>query len=748
MDFTGDPSALAEPTALIGFRRHLRTAVVPGDGVCLVSPRRTLVLAGRSAETLASLLDGTRTLAEVVRDAAPELSPRQVGQALGRLAEAGLIGRSRPGGARRADPGSEAFWDLAGLDPVRAGEALSGSAVEVVTAGGVDADTVRRACSASGLTVVDAGTPAAFSLVICGDYLDPELAEVNARQLASGRPWLLASPHGPDVWVGPVFRPGSGPCWSCLAARLRAHRRPYAVTGVRPPDASIPAGRALAVEAAVLEAAKWLAGSRHEGQDTIWALDTLTLDSRRHRLSRRPQCPDCGDPGVVAERVRRPVVPVSRGKSSGEGIGRRALSSAEMWARYSHLADPVTGVVAEIRPDRIGASPSLYRYVSGANLALGGGSLPSLRTSLRMPSGGKGTTELEAKVSALAEAVERYCGSRSGDEPTVRAAYRDLAGRAVHPDDCQLFHDLQYRDRDRWNRANPPALRVPSPFDEHAQVDWTPVWSLTQARQRLMPTALLYYGARAGFGSACSNGNAAGASVEDAIVQGFLELVERDAVAIWWYNRIPRPAVDLSSFDDPWMRGLRTAYQALDREIWALDLTSDLGVPVVAAVSRPVGGTGTGVLLGFGAHFDIRVAVRRAMTELAQLLPAADGGGEPGTLLDSWWRRMARSPQPYLQPDPGQAPCVAGAHPHARRDDLRDDVADICRLAGRHGLDVLVLDQTRPDVGMPVVKVVAPGLRHFWPRLAPGRLFDVPVRMGWRASPTPYERLNPIPLFL
>lgn len=58
-----------------------------------------------------------------------------------------------------------------------------------------------------------------------------------------------------------------------------------------------------------------------------------------------------------------------------------------------------------------------------------------------------------------------------------------------------------------------------------------------------------------------------------------------------------------------------------------------------------------------------------------------------------------------------------------------------------------MLDQTRADVGMTVVKVVVPGLRHFWARFAPGRLYDVPVRMGWLKEPLEEEDLNPIPVF-
>jgi ribosomal protein S12 methylthiotransferase accessory factor len=61
---------------------------------------------------------------------------------------------------------------------------------------------------------------------------------------------------------------------------------------------------------------------------------------------------------------------------------------------------------------------------------------------------------------------------------------------------------------------------------------------------------------------------------------------------------------------------------------------------------------------------------------------------------------------------------------------------------------MLVLDQTRPDIGLPVVKVLVPGLRHFWARYAPGRLYDVPVQMGWLAQPLREEQLNPVPMFL
>jgi ribosomal protein S12 methylthiotransferase accessory factor len=62
-------------------------------------------------------------------------------------------------------------------------------------------------------------------------------------------------------------------------------------------------------------------------------------------------------------------------------------------------------------------------------------------------------------------------------------------------------------------------------------------------------------------------------------------------------------------------------------------------------------------------------------------------------------------------------------------------------LARGLGIEILVLDQTRTDVGMPVAKVVMPGMRHFWARFAPGRLYNV-------AAPKPELELNPAHLII
>jgi ribosomal protein S12 methylthiotransferase accessory factor YcaO len=71
-----------------------------------------------------------------------------------------------------------------------------------------------------------------------------------------------------------------------------------------------------------------------------------------------------------------------------------------------------------------------------------------------------------------------------------------------------------------------------------------------------------------------SNGCAAGNTIEEAVLQGFLELIERDAVAIWWYNRISRPEVCIAGMN---VGALNKIKNVLDEnwDYWVLDLSHD-----------------------------------------------------------------------------------------------------------------------------------------------------------------------------
>jgi ribosomal protein S12 methylthiotransferase accessory factor len=161
------------------------------------------------------------------------------------------------------------------------------------------------------------------------------------------------------------------------------------------------------------------------------------------------------------------------------------------------------------------------------------------------------------------------------------------------------------------------------------------------------------------------------------------------------------------------------------------------------------------ILIAFGAHLDPRIAVLRALTEMNQFLAPVlksdgQGGGyalRDGELLD-WWTTATLANQPHLVPDADAPARTPSSWPQLAQDDLADDLALAQQLVEERGMELLVLDQTRPDIGLPVAKVIVPGMRHFWARLAPGRLYDVPVELGWLDAPVAEADLNPIPIFI
>jgi ribosomal protein S12 methylthiotransferase accessory factor len=759
---------LAQTAQLIGFRRHLRAEVVPGEAAYLFSERGVTALFGPHVEALTPLLDGTRDLPALLKDLPDGLTAEQVGNLLTRLMDAGLVG-PRTQTLADADETALAYWDTSGLNPSSAVTDIARSRLALLAVGDLGAAATSAAAAAldsAGLSVTADPATADLSVVLCTDYLSPELAEIDAAHRAAGRPWLLAKPVGATVWIGPIFQPHEA-CWHCLTVRLRAHRRAegyvQAALGRSGPArvraVTVPPLTTTAMHMVALEAVKWLAGYRYQGQHSVWTMDSFDLRGRHHELRARPQCLACGDPTLMRAAARRPVRLQPRRKACYTGGGHRSRPPEQVLADYRHLISPITGVIKEIGRDPRG--PAFFNaFRSGPNNAAAGArSLRGLKSALRIENGGKGITALHAEVSALCEALERHSGTFDGDEERVRGSLRSLGEVAIHPNTCQLYDERQYADREACNAAHSPFQFVCTPFDERAVLDWSPVWSVTEQRHRLLPTTMLYFGAPGvpgeTYARADSNGNAAGTSIEDAVLQGLLELVERDSVALWWYNRTRAPGVDLDAFADAWIDELREVYAGLHREVWVLDLTADLGVPTMAALSRRTGSAREAIVFGFGAHPDPAVALRRALTELNQLMPAlvqAGPGGEFNCDDDPdaahWFRHATVANQPYLLPDPTVWPRRPADYRYEPSTDLAADVRAIqTRLAAR-GMQLLVLDQTRPDIGLPVVKVIVPGLRHFWARFGPGRLYDVPVELGRLPAPTPYHELNPLPLFV
>ncbi len=374
---------------------------------------------------------------------------------------------------------------------------------------------------------------------------------------------------------------------------------------------------------------------------------------------------------------------------------------------------------------------------------------------------GKGQSGSQARVSALAEAVERMGAYFRGDEPLRNTRLKDLGDAGIHPNECLLFSEDQYRNRKETNRSLiHTSVRVPEPFPGDLVVPWVPLWSMIDEVEKYLPAACCYYAfpdPSAGYCRMDYNGHAAGNSLEEAILQGFLELIERDSVALWWYNRVQMPSVDLESFDVSYIPRLKAYYRSIHRTFWVLDVTSDFGIPAFVAVSTSTlpAPANEPILYGTGAHFDARIALLRALTEMSQALPAILAARQSAAIKLEQLQQAARMDywpssnvaiETYLKPSSVAASKKIQDFPTVPYDDIPGAMLYIKKLLSEKKLDILCLDQTRQDLGLHVVKVVVPGLRPYWLRLAPGRLYEIPVQLGWLSESKYETEMNSAPI--
>jgi oxazoline/thiazoline synthase len=743
------------------FKPHFQVEIVQPNTVYLLSEESSIALTGNLYCQLAPLLDGNHTISEIIAQLKGKVDFNSIYYAINKLKTKNYLTENFNQQPRHVS----AFWSSLNLNPEIAFQRLQQASVSITAYGDVPTQSLITTLKSLGVQVQDSATSSSsktsLAVVLTDDYLRPNLEKFNQDAIAAGIPWILVKPVGTKLWLGPIFDPGKTGCWQCLAQRLQSNQEVVSTIQqqnehkfISTAQALLPSTLQTGINLAATEILKWIVKDQEKPDHSIATLagkvitlNLANLDLQTHILTKRPQCSACGDQSY-GDRQPQKITLTSLKKQFTIDGGHRVLSPEQTLDRWQHHLSPITGVVsALIRTSEPGSNHS-YLAVHNFGQAT---DLHSLRHNLHNKAAGKGRTESQAKASGFCEAIERYSGLFQGDEIRTSTTYTQLNNSAIHPASCLQFSQNQYQNRELLNQNYLGVDFIPEPFTEDQETQWTPVWSLTEQTFKYMSTALCYYkypptGDRP-FGFAHSNGNAAGNVLEEAILQGFMELVERDSVAIWWYNRLQRPAVDLESFQDPYLAELSAYYQERGREFWVLDLTVDLGIPVFAAISRCIQGKEI-IVAGYGAHLDPNIALMRAVTEMNQFLSRVEiqypDRLEAG--LDQWLTNADLENQPYLAPDIQATPKVYSDYPQCWSDDLRQDILNCVAIAKSQNLETLVLDQTRPDIGLNVVKVIVPGLRHFLPRLAPGRLYDVPVKMGWLTASLAEEQMNPMPM--
>jgi YcaO-like protein with predicted kinase domain len=283
--------------------------------------------------------------------------------------------------------------------------------------------------------------------------------------------------------------------------------------------------------------------------------------------------------------------------------------------------------------------------------------------------------------------------------------------------------------------AGLPRLSIGS-FHPQRKLLWVEGEDLVDGGARWLPLEVVHtdYTLPLPPGSGCflttSTGLASGNDRTEAVLHGLYEVIERDAVALW---RAAGPArgqqtrVALATVDDTDCRDLLARFDRAGIAVGVWDASSDIGLPVFVAriVDRDRDpGRAVYVSAGQGCHRSRAIALARALTEAAQSRLTVISGAREDIAPALYEQRAAQQAAMLAEIDqPGGRARSFTAAPDGFSERFDEDLAAVLAALRAAGLgQAMAVDLTRPELGLPVVRVIVPGLESMWeaPGYAPG----------------------------
>lgn len=395
---------------------------------------------------------------------------------------------------------------------------------------------------------------------------------------------------------------------------------------------------------------------------------------------------------------------------------------------------------------------------------------------------GVGLTAEDAANAALGEALEDYCFSIVPDDLPL-STWRNLTRTghsALHPEEYPLFSARQYA------QANFPF----APFTEDTPLRWVQARSFPEGTEKLVPAGLVYgsYQPLEQELRICPTnytGTGCGGSMDQALLASLCEVIERDAMMIWWLNQLPFPKS--RPRPDSWFKQIleeRFEFSGLCLELW--EITTDINIPCFfGLLTDPFHHIASG---GFACRLSPEQAALKALYECLQnrlgVLSLQDGAGVREvnarlgkkvlnySLAEQYARsetegfatmsQLSMNLQFYADPDNFRyLATVRSNHDevffprsgHRPFDvDPAEQLAAYIDALQRKGLEILVVDITLPDIadlGFFVIRALVPGLVPnsvtAWPYLGNPRLYAVPEYLGFKGKKEPQLETAPMP---
>ena len=325
---------------------------------------------------------------------------------------------------------------------------------------------------------------------------------------------------------------------------------------------------------------------------------------------------------------------------------------------------------------------------------------------------GKGATVEQAKASAMMEGFERYSAERQDidSERTFVDTYNNIKNgqstvdKALDPQDLLLpknyGNETVENSRLEWIEAediiSEESIYVPSNAVFHPYIP----------TREVSPSPIAIFKGN-------TNGLASGNIIEESVLHGIFEVVERDAWSIFELTKRNKKEINQDTIDNDIINELLEKFHSQGIDIKLMDITADLKITTIAASADDTLLKDPALLtLGVGTHLNPEVAVIRALTEVAQSRATQIHGTREDTIRADFMRKsgyehMKRMNRHYFQKEEETINLsdIEDKSSHSIKKDIETSIEEVQKVGFNQ---VLYTDLTRKEIGINVARVIIP----------------------------------------
>ncbi len=325
---------------------------------------------------------------------------------------------------------------------------------------------------------------------------------------------------------------------------------------------------------------------------------------------------------------------------------------------------------------------------------------------------GKGAKKDQAKASAMMEGFERYSAEKQDidDENSKLATLNEMENeKFIHPEELIISREVENID-----------------FQKEKKIEWTFARDIITEEDYYIPSNSIFHpyipkdnNTTSAIFKGNTNGLASGNVLEEAVLHGMFEVIERDAWSIFELTKKNKKEINVDNIKNPLINELLEKFKKESIDINLMDLTADIEIPTIAATADDTLLKDPALLtLGIGTHLNPEIAVMRALTEVAQSRATQIHGTREDTsravlMRKAGYERMKKMNKHYFEQNNENLINLSDIKDKSTKS-LKKDIQITQNELKRNNLNkILFKDLTRKEIGINVVRVVIPGTENF-----------------------------------